>query len=276
MIKSLLKNKTTSKLYEKPVKEINFPHIQLPGEGWMAEIDILYLPNDNGFKYLLTCVDVYDSSCDAIALKTLNMKDVIHAMNWMFENSSFLTVPKLLQADQQFDNNYFKDWCDEHNVNYRFTITNRHRMNAHVERLNKTLGTWLWQIQVEKELETGKENTEWHGIYKKLIEILNKEHSKRKIKKPNDEIIINKNNNVLIAPNTKVRLVIQQDEPQSIRGEKLQGTLRAGDPKWHNQPTYTVVAPVLIPGNPTLYKIKNDKTGKEVDALYTRESLQVI
>ena len=275
MIKSLL-SKQTKAIYKPPLKEIVFPHIDVPDVGWMHQIDILHLPNDDGFKYLLTAIDVYDSSCDAIALKTMDMPTVIHAMNTMYENSMSLVQPKLIQVDQQFDNKYFKDWCDENEINYKFTLTNRHRQNAHVERLNKTLGTWIWEIQVNKELETGKENNEWHGIYRKLIDILNTEHRKRKHKELPDKIIINKNNNKLIAPNTKVRLVIQKDDPQTIRGDKLHGTLRAGDPKWHAQPIYQVVAPILTPNQPPMYQIRNMKTGRIVNTSFPFESLQVI
>ena len=275
MIRHLL-SKDTKDIYKQPKKEINYPSIQVPDVGWLHEIDILHLPNDDGFKYLLTAIDVYDSSCDAIALKTMDMPTVIHAMNTMYENSMSLVQPKLIQADQQFDNKYFKDWCDENEINYKFTLTNRHRQNAHVERLNKTLGTWIWEIQVNKELETNEENTEWHRIYRKLIDILNTEHRKRKHKELPDKIIINKNNNKLIAPETKVRLVIQKDEAQDVRGNKLHGTLRSGDHKWHVSPIYQVIAPILIPNQPPLYQIKNMKTGRIVNTSFTAEQLQVI
>jgi hypothetical protein len=275
----MIKNKLTKEvqqLYKPPKNEIDYPSIQVPDVAWMQEIDVLHLPSDNGYCYLLCIVDVFDSSCDCIALKTLEKSNMMKAIQHLYDNSMYLLKPKLIQADREFNCNEFKNWCDENEINYKFTVPNRHRQNAHVERLCKTLGTWIWQLQVVKEIETKKPNTEWVNVYRELIKILNDNHKKRKQKERDDNIILNKNNNVLIAPNTKVRLMIPDDEPQDIQGNKLHGKLRAADHKWKYSPIYAVLYPMLKPGQPPLYRIKNDKTNKEVEAFYTAEQLSVI
>jgi hypothetical protein len=267
-------SKLVKDLYIQPKVEHNYPSVDVPEIGWQQELDILHLPNDKGYKYLLCIVDVFDGSCDAIKLKTLEKSHMMHALTHLYENSMYLQTPKLLQADNEFNCNEFKNWCDENKINYKFTVPNRHRQNAHIERLCQTLGTWIWKLQVEKEIKTKKINTEWIDVYPELIKILNSN------KKPNeqkpDKILINKNNNSIIAPNTKVRVMIQKDEPQDIRGNQLHGVLRAVDHKWKYEPTYTMLYPVLKSGQPPLYRIRNDKTNREVDAYYTREQLQVI
>lgn len=259
MIKSLLSNNSVVKdLYKQPIKELDYPHITVPEEGWFEEIDILHLPSDKGYKYALNVVDVYNSSCDGIPLKSKEMKNLCHELLQMYENSLYLKFPpKVLQGDQAFNNKYFKDFCEEHGITYKFTITNRHRQN-------------------EEEIKTGRTCRKWVDVYPKLIKILNSHHKNKKLKEPSNEIIINKNNKKIIMPGTQVRLMIPTDEPQNLKGEKLFGKVRAGDPKWRQKPTYTVVAPVLIPNNPPLYQIRNNRTNRVVDAHYTYEQLQVI
>lgn len=276
MISHLLKNKKDIKaLYKQPVKETVYPHIDVPEEGWMHEIDLLDLPDDDGFKYALNIVDVYNSSCDGIPLKTKNMENLCHALLHVYENSLYLMTPKFIQADQAFNNHWFKDWCDENNINYRFTMTNRHRQNAHVERMNGVIGKWIFEIQNDKEIMTGKVNREWKKYYPQLISLLNIKHKKRIIRE-NENIVLNRRNKILIAPNTKVRLMIPKDEPQDIRGKKLHGNIRLADIKWFPTPIYQVVAPILTPNQPPMYQIKDLNTNKILPAEFTAEQLQVI
>lgn len=273
MISHLL-SKTTKELYTQPKKQKLFGKNYLPEEGYQHQIDILHLPNDNGFKYLLTVVDLYDSLCDAIALKKLEMENLIHALQHLYDNSMYLVKPRLIQADQQFDNKLFKDWCDENDINYKFSNTNDHMAMSHVERLNKTLGTWFHQLQVEQEVQTGKVNTEWKGYLKTLIAIINERHKDRKPKKFNDNIQINNTNDTLILPDTQVRLKLDTDVPRDVFGNKLHGKIRAGDIKWSKE-LYEVVAPVFIPGNIPFYKIRK-LNGRVIDRLFSREKLLVI
>lgn len=273
MIKHLL-NKETTDLYAQPKKQKQFGKNYLPEEGYHQQIDILYLPDDNGFKYLLTVIDVYDSLCDAIALKTLDMENMVHALQHLYDNSMNLVQPKLIHADQQFDNKQFKNWAEENDINVKISDTNDHRALSHVERLNKTLGTWIYQLQVQKELETGEVNTEWKADYPKLLKILNDKNKQKKKKKFNDDIKITNTNNSLILPDTKVRVLLDKDKPQTVFGQKLRGTIRAADIKW-SVDVYSVVAPVFIPSNPPFYKIK-DKNGNIIKRLFSRERLLVI
>jgi phage anti-repressor protein len=273
MISHLLSNET-KQLYKQPFKQKLFGKNHLPESGYHHQIDILYLPNDDGFKYLLTVIDLYDSRCDAIALKRMEMENLIHALQHLYDNSMNLIQPKLLQADQQFNNKRFKDWCEENDINYKFSDSNDHLAMSHIERLNKTLGTWIHQLQVEKEAETGEVNTSWKKDYPKLIEIINNKNKTKKRKPFDDRIKLNNTNNSLIAPNTEVRLAIQKDEPQSYFGQRMKGTLRAGDIKWSPE-LYEVVSVIMIPGNPPLFKLRKPN-GKIMGRLVSRERLQVV
>lgn len=273
MISHLL-SRTTTKLYKQPKKQKLFGKNYLPESGFHHQIDILYLPNDNGFKYLLNVIDLFDSRCDAIALKQQGMENLVQALQHLYDNSMNIVKPKLIQADQQFNNNYFKDWCNENDINYKFSDTNNHLAMSHVERLNKTLGTWLHQLQVEKEAQTGEVNTEWRKDYPKLIEIINNKNKTKKRKPFNDNIKLNNTNNSLIMNGTDVRLAIPKDEPQNYFGQRLKGTLRSGDIKWSRE-IYQVISVIFIPSNPPLYKLRK-ANGKIMGRLVSRERLQVV
>jgi hypothetical protein len=273
MISHLL-SKTTKELYSQPKKQKLFGKNYLPEEGYHQQIDILYLPSDNGFKYLLNVIDLYDSQCDAIALKKMEMENLIHALQHLYDNSMYLVKPRLIQADQQFNNKIFRDWCDENDINFKFSNTNDHLAMSHVERLNKTLGTWIHQLQVEQEVQTGQVSTEWVGYLKTLIAIINERHKLRKPKKIDESIRLNNTNNTLILPDTQVRLKLDVDTPRDVFGNKLHGNIRAGDIKWTKE-LYEVVAPIFIPGNIPFYKVRH-LNGRIIDRLFSRERLQVI
>ena len=66
--KKHLENETLYKLYKKPKKEKGktMPHFENNVAGQVQQADILYLPDDNGFKFCLVVVDVADHIIDII------------------------------------------------------------------------------------------------------------------------------------------------------------------------------------------------------------------
>lgn len=292
MIKHLLKKvaksekvaQTITQLYQQPAKQKVFGNKQLPSNGWEVEIDILYLTNDDGFKYVVNIIDCYNSLCGGKPLKSMDMTNVCRAINDVFENSKYLLTPKHITAGNEFNNAVFKQWCDDLHIKYSIAEPYEHRQLSYVERLNRTIGTWVMQLQNSIEVQTGKVNTKWREYYPEMIEILNKKNMKRldgdyhkkKKEKLDNNIKLSNTNDTLIAPNTEVRVKINPEMPVDIHGNKLHGKVRAGDVKWVNKPTYTVVEPVLMPNNPPMYEIKNNNSKRTVNHLYSRENLQVI
>ena len=283
MIKHLL-SKPTVKAYEHVKKEKVMPHINVPEAGWMCEADILHLPTDDGFKYLLLVEDVHNSLCGAQALKTMNMSEICRAFDEVFD-SKYLLMPKCLQVDNQFNVEPIKEWAERNHVNLKFTEPNFHRQQAHINNLCKIIGRWLYQLQVDRELKTGKENTEWHHDYKNLIKILN-EHRlksmhlndnydiKKKYQNKDTDIKFNKNNRDILMPGTKIHLAVRRAEHVDTFGKKLIGH-RATDISFEQHRTFKVVAPVFIPGSPPLYRIK-DENGHVLNCMFTREQMQPI
>ena len=161
-----------NQLYKRPIKESKFPSyrngIMVPN--FLHQVDVLYLPTDpSGFKYLLTIIDVHNSLVGAYPMKFMKTESIIRALNHIYENSRYLRYPKILQGDNQFKIKEIKEWAKEKKVQMKFTLPNRHRQNAHVERFNQEIGLDLFKLMLDKEITTGRTSKEWVKFMMELL-----------------------------------------------------------------------------------------------------------
>lgn len=262
-------------LYRKPIKEYpNFPHITITQPNAFHEIDVLHFTNDNGYKYILTLVDVSNSYVEARPLKSLFFKEITDQLIDIYNQSDMLEPPLTLQADNQFNNKVFKEWCEENNITLKLTEPYVHTQQAHVENKNKEIGKKLWEKQVLIELETGKQSTKWVELLPELINEINQRGPPQQRKEFIKHTLFNKNANYLIDVGTQVRLKLNQ--PELINGKKLQGSFRATDHRWRYQPTYTIIARHLQANQPPVYEIEETQSKKKYKTLVTNERLQII
>ena len=72
-------NTELNQLYKKPVPEsgINMPIAQVFNPNTYYQADVLYMPEDGKYAYILVCVDMYDGSIDAEPITEVNSKEVI-------------------------------------------------------------------------------------------------------------------------------------------------------------------------------------------------------
>ena len=81
-------------------------HIQVEDPGMIYQADLLYLPNDDGYKYLLVVVDINNNAMDAEPLKKRAAVDIKNAFTTIFKRK-YIKVPKFsLQTD---DGSEFKN-----------------------------------------------------------------------------------------------------------------------------------------------------------------------
>lgn len=277
-----LKNESVIKaLYTRPTKEKIYPTYQIHKPNVLHEIDVLYFTNDNGYKYILSVIDVYNSLAEARPLKTLTMTEIMKQLDDIYIKSKCLNDPKILQADSEFNNVRFHKYCEKNNIKLKITEPYHHRQNSHVERLNQSIQKILWEHQLDKEIETKQINTSWVGLLKSVITHINSERLKslddnymKKNVKWTNQIKLTSKTPTLIQNGTDVR--IKLDEPETIQGEKLHGKFRKVDTKWKYKPTYKVVDSLLTPNTVPLYHIKNNDTNKKINHLMPAESLQII
>jgi len=120
------------------------PRFQQVARNHPHQADILYLPHDDGNKYLLVVVDVGSRHVDAEPLKSRTSEDTLSAIKKMYKRKH-LDQPKRIEVDagSEFKNKFSK-WCHNENIVLRVAKTGRHRQQAIVERMNQTIGKALY------------------------------------------------------------------------------------------------------------------------------------
>lgn len=85
-------------LYTKPKKEKVIPHFQSESPNYEEQMDLLYLPNDNGFRYCLVCIDQGSRLIDCVALKDKSSENVLKALTTIYDRK-ILGKPRMIRVD---------------------------------------------------------------------------------------------------------------------------------------------------------------------------------
>jgi len=248
-----------------------------PGQTYSA--DLLEMPEDKGFKYLLVVVDTITGLTDAAPLKTKDSENVLKGFKDIFTKGTPLSLPKWsIQVDPGSEfKSVVKKYFDDNGILVRVGKVDRSRHQAMAENRNKIIAKALFQKQVGQEILTNKVSVEWVDDIQTVIDAINDyEREKYKTEKKK-EIAREKKNGIplpylqkgiaILEVGTKVR--IKLDKPKGVLGEKLHGTFRATDIKW--EPTIrTITNIILTPNQPVMYQVDKATTG------YTRNQLQIV
>lgn len=132
---------------------------------WQADlVDVSSLQKfNNGYRYILTCIDILSKHAWAIPLKQKRGEDITRAFQKIFQERK----PKSLQTDQgtEFKNSKFQNFLKENNV--RFFTTFSEQKASIIERFNRTLKTKMWKYFTSKNTKT------YENILQKLISSYN-------------------------------------------------------------------------------------------------------
>lgn len=246
-------------LYKKTPKETPANHSIVYKPNKVHEIDILYVPEDNGYKYILSVVDVNNSLFEARGLKTRNKVEIIDKLNDIYRNSKYLNKPELIQADNEFNDKYFKDYCYVNKIVLSFGEPYRSRQQAHVERVNNIIGKKIFENQTLNEMKTQERDTSWTRILPKII----KEENEKTIKNNNldkNEDYLKEHPMKITDPGIRinkyaiVRIKLEK-ATEFLTGKPLPGPFRNTDIRWSNK-LYLVVDEIITYNNPALYRVK--------------------
>lgn len=250
---------------------------QLMAKNQVHQIDILYLPHDNGYKYALVVVDVYSGLTEAEKLKTRTSTEVIRALTKIYSRD-VLDIPLKLEADQgsEFKGN-FNEYVKNNKIVLKRGKTNRHRQQSVVERRNRIIAEKIFRRQTAQELLTGEASTQWTEDLPIYIKVINKNLKKTKCN-PLDtkwEPRCEGDACNLLNEGTKVRAKLEYPINPAT-GKRLMengGRFRATDIRWDPE-IRTIEKIVLNPNQPPMY-ILNDNV-KDAEIGYTKNQLQVI
>ena len=162
---------TTQDAYtlHKPIR-YKFPRRRVivagPHQQWQADlIDVSRLSRYNrGFKFLLTCIDVFSKKAWVIPLKDKTGMTLVNAFEFIRS-----PLPQTLQTDKgtEFTNRKFQQWLTKHMVHF-FTTENEDIKASIVERFNRTLKSKLWRYF------TRNDTLSYIGVLQAMVEVYNR------------------------------------------------------------------------------------------------------
>lgn len=277
--KADLSSELLYKLMKRPTKDSAKikNHYQVYGAKYQYQADILFLPDDDGFRYALVVVDMANGLTDAYPLKSKTSTEVLIAFKHIFSNH-ILPIPKrmiTIDSGSEFKG-VVTDYFMDKSVIIKRSKPDRHQQTAFVESRNRIIGRITGMRQNTNELATGERDTTWVDLLPTIITAINKSLTKspEQLEERKEAIIkapfrIDRHNKTLINMGTKVRIAL--DAPQDIiTKKKLHGRFRATDLRF--EPTIRTVEDIeLYPNTQPLYKISGIPR-----TAYTRNQIQVV
>lgn len=263
---------------------LNTPKIDVPTDGTL-QIDSVYMPNDGGYKRMITCVDLHSRNVGAVAVKSGTAQDAAAALEELLKNNYFKNTVRIEVDNGAEFKKEFKELVNERNIHYVVKKPYRHRSQAMIEGyVNKNLSKLLNNRMLADELHTGEQSINWVDDMDDAIKLMNMTIDRSK-KKPvysyratqranasqNGRCPVCSGDACHILPvGTTVR--IQLDEPRSVITNKiLHGKFKTGDLRWENKP-HKITQISLRPNQPPTYL--TDEAGPIV--AYTKNQLQVV
>jgi hypothetical protein len=238
------------------------------------QCDILYLPDDKGYKFCLVVCDVATSLMDAVPLKKIDSNTVLKAIQDIYQRGPLKMPTELIcDAGAEFKGNFAKYFKDN-KVYLKNALTGRHQQVALVEKKNQILGKVLHMKMYATESLTGKINRDWVSDLEDIVKRINERYGH----KPYTEEELLKMDNpmevkqTILPIGTKVRIAL--DEPRDITERKLHGKFRSSDVRWTTE-IYHITNFIIDPFQPVLYQV-DKPTKKNERVAYTRQRLQVV
>ena len=265
-----------------PDKGLNRPKFQPLEPNITQQADLLFLPNDKGYKYALVVVDVGSDMSDAEPLKTKEQTEILQAFKTIYERGK-IKLPKRLETDagREFLGKV-KQWFLDNKVGFRPAQAGRHRQQAKVERFNQIIGKALFQRMSAQELLTEKTSRAWVQDLPLLINALNKKKKKQMEDNPppiQNNLSRCQGDACKVLPiGSKVRIAL--DAPVNVAKNsntaKPTGKFRSTDIRW-SRDVREVKEILLKPNQPPMYLVnKFEDPSETLFVPYTKNQLQLV
>jgi transposase InsO family protein len=229
----------------------------------LLQADLIYMPEDKGFKYILTVVDVASRIIDAIPLKGRESQDVVEGFE-QIKKHKHIDMDKVTSIytdpGSEFKNKDVHDYFEKQEIVIRHGMTNRHQQQGVVEYYNHLLTKALGTKMTSQTLDANEHISTWVDDLPKLVAVLNRKenlHENTDISKffslptaPADKDILKEG--------TVVHVRLQQPK-NPLTGERLHGTFRNSDLRYERDQT-EISRVLLLPGQKNIrYMVKKYK-----------------
>ena len=226
---------------------------------------------NNGFCFILTCIDVFSKFAWAIPLKSKNAKNTLEAFQSIILNGK--RIPKKIHCDKgsEFINKDFGSYLIEKKI--KLYNTNSELKASIVERFNRTLKEKMWRFFTK----TGE--NKWLDVLSSLVNSYNNSYH-RSIKI--NPIDVNRNNENKIfqslygfsKENGEINAIkIKFKKDDKIRISKSKRVFEKGyTPNWSEE---IFVIKSVIPSLPPTYKIVDLNNENILGSFYDYEIQKV-
>jgi hypothetical protein len=219
---------------------------------------------NNGFKYILTVIDVLSKYAWAEPIKTKTGENLVKVFEKILKKGR---KPETFHTDKgtEFMNRKFQAFLKKHNI--RFFTTQNETKASIVERFNRTLKTKMWKYF------TAKNTLKYVDILQKLVKSYN--HSRHRsigmrpvdVNEDNESIVWQK----LYGEQTEKPVRFKFNIGDQVRISKARRTFKKGYlPNWTEE-VFTITKRVLR--RPPVYKIA-DFDDEELKGTFYEQELQ--
>jgi len=236
-------------------------------ELWQADLaDLSLLSNENNsYRYLLTCIDVFSKYARVEPLKNKSGSSLTAAFTKMFENQQC----KLLQTDKgtEFLNGTFQKLLKDRNIRH-YTSENDDIKASVVERFNRTLKGVMWRylthtssgryIDVLPQLVSSYNNT-YHSSIKMMPSEVNAH---------NEDIVRSR-----LYPPSKRTIEWRYTVGQHVRIRQSKRLFKKGyEPSWTEE---LFIIHSLFPSDPPTYVLKH-LSGEVIKGKFYEQEIQPV
>lgn len=252
-INKLMKELNINEEYTKPLKKYKYDTVKqntFPKQDYNFMIDTLYLPETKeGYKYLLTLVDLWSDECDFEPMIAVSSKEALEAFKTIIKRKH-LNMPKAsIRSDNGVEfKSVFHKFLEDNKIRHRISLPYRHKQNANVENLNSLLGRVLMTYLQNQEMKTKKVYKEWTDILPQLRIKLNEIR-----KKPDgdpfnlDYIPYNQNESKYKIGDI---VIVKYEKPHDALGYKENNAMwRKGDTRWNLKDHRKIIKILNYPNN---------------------------
>ena len=177
------------------------PHFNVDIPNDTHQADVMYLPSDYGFRYVLNVIDVATRFKASHPLKNITGSAVMNGFRYIYDNT-LLDIPKKLMLDGGKEyNESVRELFEKEGTKVLIAIKSNHKDQALVERFNRTLAERLFKymeymenekvakaeksirvrdigINYKKKDEAKFSNSSWYKHLPKIINQLNREETR--------------------------------------------------------------------------------------------------
>lgn len=276
-------NKILRQLTKKPnPKHKLHNHYQNDKVNQIHQMDLLIITEDQGYKYILTVVDIASRYKSARPLKNKQANTVLEAAKDIYKK---MKLPEIIQSDGGSEfKGVFSRWLQDNNIQHQIFGVGSHL--PFVESFNNQLTILIFREQQAKELKTGVLNKEFVKSLPKNIKILNERVNSYIKMRPIDaykldlvkqkEMKFDEEDTKMMHPvGTKVRYLLKNDEIVDTLNYRRTDKRRSTDILWSID-IYTVSQVLQPSGGLAMHRLKAIDKARKNYLMYNYWELQPI